>query len=72
MHDIFVLIAYALLCLIIAHADVSSMVRDLHFGLSFHLHPYFEYASNECSGESALMADTAEPSLLADAISTEI
>ena len=29
------------------HADVSSRARGLKFGLSLHLHPYFEYASSE-------------------------
>ena len=32
---------------------VSGKARDLNFGLSLHLHPYFVCASSEGSGESA-------------------
>ena len=34
------------------HTDVSSTARGLNFGPSLHLHPYFVYASSECSEES--------------------
>ena len=56
--------------LINSHAVVSIKARCLNFGLSLHLHLYFEYASSEGSGESA-RADSPEPSLLVDAISTK-
>ena len=38
-----------------AHSDVSSGARSrcLKFDLNFQLHLNFEYASSECSGESA-------------------
>ena len=42
--------------LINAHAVVSSKARILNFGLSFHLHPYFVYAS--------ICPDSPEPSML--------
>ena len=48
----------------------SNKTRDLNFGLSLHLHPYFVYAGSQGSGESA--HDLAEPSLLADAISSDV
>ena len=35
------------------HADASSGTRDLHFGLSLHLHPLFVHASSEGSCQSA-------------------
>ena len=36
-----------------AYVGVSSATRYLNFGLSLHLNPYFGYAGNEGSGESA-------------------
>ena len=43
-----------------------------NFYSSLQLHPYFKYASKEGSGESAqACADSPEPSLLCDAISTK-
>ena len=47
------IIPFAQMSLINANADVSSEARDLNFDLSFHLHPYFVYASSEDSGEPA-------------------
>ena len=41
--------------LVNTHADVSSEARDLNFGLSSHLHPYFVYVSSQGSGESGPM-----------------
>ena len=34
------------------YAGISSRVRALNFGLSFHLYPYFVYLSSEGSGKS--------------------
>ena len=42
-----VLIVYALMSLINAHAVLSSEARVLNFGLSLHLHQYFVHASSE-------------------------
>ena len=39
------LMAYAKKPPLNAHADFSHGARGLHFGMSFYLHPYFEYAS---------------------------
>ena len=53
----------------------SSKTRYLNFGLSLHIHLYFVNAGSQGSGKSAHMcicADLPEPSLLADAISSEI
>ena len=50
-------------------SDVSSKAKDLNFGLSLHLHPYFVYARIKASGESA---HSPWHSLLAEAIGTEI
>ena len=77
MLEVLVLIAYAQMPLINAHAEVSSKARDIHFVLSLHLQPYFVYAISEGSGESAHMcrlicADSPEPLLLTDMICFEI
>ena len=37
------------------NGDVLSQSRGLHFGLSFHLHPYFVYASSDGTVESVHM-----------------
>ena len=50
-----VLIPYAETSTLNTHADVSSGVRVLKFGLMLHLHPYFVYASSEGYGESVHM-----------------
>ena len=44
--------------------------RGLNFGLSFHLHPYFVYASSDGSGKSVQCVP--EPLLLAGVVSTKI
>ena len=57
-----------------AHADIFIDASSLNFCLSFHLYLYFVYiyVSSGGSGESAHMrADSPDPSLLADVISTE-
>ena len=72
LHDIFVLIAYARIPHCIAHAGVSSYARNLMFGLTLHLHPYFRNEISEGSGESAHMRRLARPSLIDNAISTSI
>ena len=46
-----VLIAYAQMPLINAHADVISTARGLSFGMSIQLHPCFVYTSSKGSGE---------------------
>ena len=38
-----------------AFADVFSKTRDLKFGLSFHLYPYFLHASSVGYGKSVRM-----------------
>ena len=55
VHEILALIACVQTLLINAHADISSNVRGLDFGLSLHLHPCFMYASSKGSGESLLI-----------------
>ena len=50
---IMIFIAFGQMHLINENAD--SEVRDLYFGLSLHLHPYFVYASSQVSGKSAHM-----------------
>ena len=30
-----------------SHSDISSRVRELNFGLSFHLHPHFVYVNSK-------------------------
>ena len=35
------------------HMHISSGIRDLTFGLSFHALPYFVCSSSECSCETA-------------------
>ena len=69
-----VLIADAQLTLINNHAGISSKAGILNFDLILYLLPYFVKASSEDSGKSALLICTylSEPSLLADAISTQI
>ena len=47
-HEIFVLIADAQNPLLNAHDDIFSLARDLNFGLSLPLYPYFVYASSIC------------------------
>ena len=37
------------------HVQLSNGVGDLRFGLDLHLHPYFVFASGECSGETVQM-----------------
>ena len=58
-HEVFILIAYALMSLINAHADISSGARYLHAGLTLHLQLYFMYASSEGAGESAYICKVA-------------
>ena len=55
-----------------AHAKISSGVKDLYFGLSLYLHPYFVYVSNKGSDDFVHCAGSPEPSLLSDSISTKI
>ena len=55
VNKILVLIAYVKMPLINVNGDISSIARDLKFGLSIHLHPYFVYAISEGSGDSAHM-----------------
>ena len=50
-HEVLLLIAYAQMPLLNAHADNSSEARSLNFGLSLRLQLYFIYASSEGSGE---------------------
>ena len=50
--EILVLIACAQKPTFDPHADLSSRVRGLNFGLSLHLYPYFMYVSSKVSGES--------------------
>ena len=52
-YEILVLIIYAQKPSAKAHANVSSIARDLSFGLSLHQHPYFVYNSSKGSGEHA-------------------
>ena len=55
--------------------DLSSGAKGPIFGMSLHLQPYFAYASSKGSGESAricVCADSPEPSLLDDTMSTQI
>ena len=61
-----------------SYADVSSEARGMDIGLNFHLYPYFVCAGSKAlaslrpvSSESKC-ADASKPSLLTDAISTEI
>ena len=54
LHEILVLMAYVLKPPVKAHADMSSMANGLIFGLSLHLHPYFEHVSSEDSGSTCL------------------
>ena len=54
------LIAYAQMCIINNHVDVSSGTRGLNFVLNVHLHPNFVHtASSEGSGTNSIA-----PSLL--------
>ena len=50
---ILVLITYAQKPPLNTHADVIIGVKFLNSGSSLHLHPYYAYANNEGSGESA-------------------
>ena len=54
------------------HLGAITLDLSLNFGLSLHLHPYFEFAGSKGSGESAHLSRHPEQSLLADAISTDI
>ena len=47
-----VIILYAQMPLMDAHADISSKAGGLHFGLNLHLHPYYVFASREGCGET--------------------
>ena len=51
-HEIFVFIVYAQKRPLNAHTGVSGGARGLNFGFSFHLDPYFVYASSEGAAES--------------------
>ena len=53
-----------------AHADISSEVTCLTFGLSLHLHPYFLYASREGLPKSEHLCNSPEPALLNNDIHT--
>ena len=57
-----------------AHADVFSKARCLSFGLSLHQHSFFALCMQAAKALASLRiyADTPEPSLLANAIRTEI
>ena len=58
VHENFVFISpYAKGPLISIHAEVSSRVRGLIFGLRLHVHPCFLYGSSKGSLESLLLAD---------------
>ena len=46
--------------------------RGLNLGLSLHLHPYFEYAGRESSGECSFCKGVPKPSLLDNEVSTKI
>ena len=61
--------AYTQLSLINTQAGVSSKASGLKFGPSLHLYPCFEHASSE---GSAAKAQASLPSLLTDAMITEI
>ena len=54
---VLVLMAYELMPLINAHADISKEARCLNFGLSFQLHPDFACAYSEGSDEAAHMGN---------------
>ena len=54
----FVFISYAQKFSLHTQAGVSSGARGLHFGLSFHLHPFFEYVISEGSNVSAYSKST--------------
>ena len=54
-HEILVLIAYALMYLINANADVSSKAIGILFCMSIQLYPYFVHANSEGSGASPHM-----------------
>ena len=54
-HKILVRIAYSQKPSLNTHVDVSSLARGLIYLLSLQLYPYFVYASNGDSGESAHM-----------------
>ena len=51
-HKVLVIIAYAQMPIINAHADVYRGARGLTFGLSLHLYPYFVYVGSEGSDKS--------------------
>ena len=53
-------------------AELSSGARGLNFGLIFHLHPYFVYASSKALACSCICTGSPKPSLLIDVISTKI
>ena len=55
IHEILELIAHAQNHSLNVHSRLSSSARDLIFGLSLPLLPYFMYASSECSDETARM-----------------
>ena len=56
------------------HTDVFSKDKCLSFDLSFHQHPYFALCVQAAKALASLRiyADTPEPSMLANAISTDI
>ena len=54
-HEILVPIPYTQKPPLKDHADLSSMVRGLNFGLSLHQHSYFMYVSSEGYDESVHM-----------------
>ena len=51
-HEFSVIILYAHMPLMDAHAGISSKAGGLHYGLNLHLHPYYVYASREGCGET--------------------
>ena len=54
IHEILLLMSYVQKPPVKAHGYMSSTANGLIFGLSLHLHPYFEHVSSEDSGSTCL------------------
>ena len=59
VHDILVLIAYAQEPTLNARAGVYGGARNMTFGMSHYLYPYFVYTSTEYISESAQLCSIA-------------
>ena len=53
-HGILVLNAYGQKPPLNSHSDISSRFRELNFGLSCHLHPYFVYVNSKVNPDTKI------------------